>query len=395
MDAAQRRQRGLEAPLGDDVVHAYRAGVQHLVPGTSSPRDLTIVHTSLHGVGAPEVCAVLREAGFEHLHQVAEQADPDPTFPTVSFPNPEEPGAMDRALALARERDADLVLANDPDADRLAVAVRDATGDHVLLTGNEIGCLLGHHLLAHGPSEGRRLVVSTIVSSPLLGAIAASHGARFEQTLTGFKWIAQRAMELEAREGVRFVFGYEEALGYCAGTLVRDKDGISAALLMADLAARCRKEGRTLLDEWATLARRHGLFVSSQVSHVDDGRGGVDRIAALSERARHHPPWMLGGWPVLAITDVKEGVRTSRNGERTPATLPPADLLILELEGGHRAMLRPSGTEPKLKYYVDARVVVEGDETMASARLRGDALTERIVADLRRHVEGHDAPRPG
>jgi phosphomannomutase len=391
MGPEDRARAGREASLGDDVVSAYRAGVQRLLPGPFPHRDITIVHTSLHGVGAPEVRAVLRDAGFEAVHEVAAQAEPDPTFPTVAFPNPEEPGAMDMALALARERDADLVLANDPDGDRLAVAVRDGEGGHVLLSGNDIGCLLGDHLLTHGPTGGRRLVVCTIVSSPLLGAIAQAHGALFEQTLTGFKWIARRAMELEQQQDARFVFGYEEALGYCAGTLVRDKDGVSAALLMADLAARCHREGRTLLDALETLARHHGLFVSRQVSHVDAERGGLARIAALSEQARQAPPRVLGDVPVTAVADVRSGVRTATGGERTQLTLPPSDLLIFELEGGHRAMLRPSGTEPKLKYYVDVRMPVGAGEPIEGARQRGEALANRIAADLRAHVEERTA----
>jgi phosphomannomutase len=386
MDPDARRAAGRDTVLGDDVVRAYREGVVALLPPSPPDRDLTLVHTSLHGVGAPEVRAVLRAAGFERVHEVAEQAEPDPAFPTVRFPNPEEPGSMDLALARAREHDADLVLANDPDGDRLAVAVRDGEGRHVLLTGNEIGCLLGEHLLASGPADPNRLVIATIVSSPLLGAIAQAHGARFEQTLTGFKWIAHRARELEP-EGYRFVFGYEEALGYCAGTLVRDKDGISAALLMADLAARCRARGHTLLDALWAIAQRHGLFVSRQESFVDGGRGGLERIGDLSARARRSPPTSLGGHAVLAVQDVLQGTRTDAQGHTAPLTLPSSDLLIFELEGDHRAMLRPSGTEPKLKYYVDVRVPLGPEETMPSARHRGERTMDAILADLRRHVE--------
>jgi phosphomannomutase len=386
VDAPARRDGGLEHVLGNELVDAYLAGVCDLA-GPSHPgrAALSIAHTSLHGVGAPYLREAMRRSGFAQLHEVPEQAEPDPAFPTVAFPNPEEPGSMDRVLALARERDAHLVLANDPDADRLAVAVRDRNGEHVALTGNEIGCLLGDWVLSHGTGD-RRLVVATIVSSPLLGAIAESYGARFEQTLTGFKWIAHRAMELE-REGWHFAFGYEEALGYCAGTLVRDKDGISTALLMAELAAHCLAEGRTVLDVLEALARRHGLFMSRQVSLTDPERGGLERITRMSARARQRPPRALGGLDVVAVEDVLHGTRERGGPVPSRLGLPPSDLLVLELEGGHRAMLRPSGTEPKLKYYVDVRVPMAGGEPLAAAQSRGDALLSAVVADLRAHVE--------
>src|SRR5690606_18319918 len=211
---------------------------------------------------------------FDAVFSVPEQAEPDGSFPTVEFPNPEEKGAMDMVLALAKERGAELVLANDPDADRLAVAVRARSGEYVQLTGNEVGCLLGHYLLDRGAPGEARLVVNTIVSSPMLGAIARAHGAAWEQTLTGFKWIANRALERE-RSGARFVLGYEEALGYTIGTLVRDKDGIATAVVVADMAAWCKSRGRSLLDELEAAWRRYGMFLSRQVSKVLPGTEGA------------------------------------------------------------------------------------------------------------------------
>ena len=252
---------------------------------------------------------MLTEGGFFNVSTVPSQAEPDRSFPSVSSPNPEEKGALDLAISLAKERHAELVLANDPDVDRLAVAVRDAEGSFVQLTGNQVGALLGHYVLTEGPAvEGRRVVISSVVSSPALGVIARALGVDYEQTLTGFKWIANRAIELE-RQGATFVYGYEEALGYTVGTLVRDKDGISSALLVAELAAILRAEGRTLLDDLESLARTYGLFVSRQRSVTLPGVDGAARIANAMQRLRASPPgglanWMCWAWPTTPSASI-------------------------------------------------------------------------------------------
>ena len=314
---------------------------------------------------------------------MASQREPDGAFPTVAFPNPEEAGAMDAVTALAREVEADLVLANDPDADRLAVEVRHE-GEYVRLTGNEIGCLLAAYLLEEGDAEGDRLVVESVVSSPMLADIAAAHGAHAEQTLTGHKWIQNRAIELESAEGMRFVFGYEEALGYACGTLVRDKDGISAAAVMADLAAFCRTRGMTLIDYREQAWRRYGLYLSDQVSIVLPGLSGAEQIGAMMDRSRREPPSELGGLGVVAIQDFETRVRRAADGTETALTFPAANVVVFEIDGGHRAMLRPSGTEPKLKMYFDVRVTMGADESVDDAQRRGRALLQRVVDDFRR-----------
>jgi phosphomannomutase len=319
------------------------------------------------------------------VRSVEDQAEPDGAFPTVRFPNPEEPGAMDRVLAVAREHDAELVLANDPDADRLAVAVRNAQGTYVQLTGNEVGCLLAHYLLEHGSKEWKRAVVSSLVSSPWLGAIAVAHGAHWEQTLTGFKWIANRAIELE-RDGYRFVCGYEEALGYTVGSLVRDKDGVSAALLAAELAAWSKAHGRNLLDELELCARRYGVFLSRQVSVTMKGEGGAAKIKAIMDRVRATPPEAIGAHAVLAIQDLQRGERRVRSGTIEKIALPPSNVIALELDGGHRVMLRPSGTEPKIKYYFDLREVIGEKEPVESARARGARVLESLVQSFMERV---------
>ena len=372
---------GLLTHFDDSLEAAYLDGVRSLMVHPGLPRDLTIAYTAMHGVGDRLACEALGRAGFTRLHSVPEQAEPDGAFPTVEFPNPEEEGAMDLVLALATEKKADLVLANDPDADRLAVAVRSPDG-YVQLTGNDVGCLLGHYLLDQGPAGDARLVVNTIVSSPMLGAIARAHEARFEQTLTGFKWIANTALRLEAEEGARFVMGYEEALGYTVGGLVRDKDGISTAVVVADLAAWCKSQGRDLLAELELAWRRYGMYLSRQVSEVHGGADGAELIASIMERVRKRRPDAIAGRQVVAFVDLATATRRAADGTITDVPLPKGNVLAMELEGGHRVMLRPSGTEPKIKFYFDARIEMSDDESAKGARERGEALLEELVTGL-------------
>jgi len=379
LDAA--REAGLLTTFDDAIERRYLDGVRGLMVHPGLPREITIAYTALHGVGDRLARAALAEAGFERVHSVPEQALPDGAFPTVEFPNPEEEGAMDLVLALGEQVGADLILANDPDADRLAVAVRHQGAYHQL-TGNDVGCLLGHYLLDQGPAGDSRLVVNTIVSSPMLGAIADAHGARFEQTLTGFKWIANTALKLEASDGARFVYGYEEALGYTVGTLVRDKDGIGTAVVIADLAEWCRSRGRTLLDELEVAWRRYGMYLSRQVSRVLPGAEGAAQIAATMKRVREAPPAAVGDHAVAAFIDLAAATRRAADGAVTEMDLPRGDVLAMELAGGHRVMLRPSGTEPKIKFYYDVRVELGEGETTAAARARGEALLDDLVTGL-------------
>ncbi|QEC48388.1 phospho-sugar mutase [Baekduia soli] len=339
---------------GEDLVTAYVTAICGLTTGDA--RDVLVAVTSLHGVGDETLRAAFARAGFAPPVAEPSQARPDPDFPTVAFPNPEEAGAMDRVLALGARIGADVVLANDPDADRLAVAV----GDRVL-TGDEVGRLLADHVLAHRPGP----VATTIVSSAMLERIAEAHGVPVHRTLTGFKWLMRAAGGL--------VFAYEEALGYAVGPdVVRDKDGISAALLVAELAAAQRAAGRTLLDRLDDLERRHGVHATAQ--HVVRVQR-PEQISRIMAALRAGPPAAVGPAAVERVEDL----------DRDGGPLPRADVLVLTLAGA-RIVVRPSGTEPKLKAYLEV-VRPPGPDLAAQRAQAGtllEALQEALAADLAR-----------
>jgi len=340
--------------LGEHIVDRYLDTIAELAE--DGPRDLDLVYTPLHGVGGTSVLQVLETAGFSAPRVVEQQEQPDPDFPTVSFPNPEEPGAMDLALALAAEHDADLVVANDPDADRCAAAVPTGNGWR-MLRGDEVGALLAHHLMSRGRSG---TWATSIVSSSLLGRMAAAASQPYVETLTGFKWIG-RVPDL--------VFGYEEALGYCCDPdHVKDKDGVSALLLLCELAAQTKAAGRTLVDVLDDLALAHGMHATDQVSvRVAD----LSLIAAAMERLRAAPPTELGGLAVERIDDLSLG----------SADLPPTDGLRFHLADDARVVVRPSGTEPKLKCYLEVVVPVDAEAGVDAARISAAARLDALGAD--------------
>ncbi|HEV2373340.1 MAG TPA: phospho-sugar mutase [Streptosporangiaceae bacterium] len=370
--------------LGDEVAQAYldsvtapyrasatapqQGSVTALAP-LAGDSGLCVVYTSLHGVAASLMLRAAAAAGFGTLQVVAAQAEPDADFPTVAFPNPEEPGALDLALAEASKAGADLVLANDPDGDRLAVAVPDpaASGGWRRLTGDQVGALLGAWVLecsASDPDPGSRLVATTIVSSTLLSKVAQAAGADFAETLTGFKWIVRARGQ---RSDSRFVFGYEEALGYDVGDVVRDKDGIGAALAVLSLVSTARARGQSLPDRWDALEVTHGVHLTSALSLATSSPAQI--MASL----RADPPATLAGEPVTSVNDLDAPDATTG--------LPRADVLVYRLPGG-RAVVRPSGTEPKLKAYLE---VVEplGGRSLADAR----AAAAARLGPLRTAVE--------
>jgi phosphomannomutase len=340
--------------LDDDVVQSYVDAVAAL-PSPDAPRDLVLAHTSLHGVGARVVRRVLAATGFGPAHEAPSQAEPDPDFPTVAFPNPEEPGAIDAGVATAQAVGADLLVANDPDADRCAVAV-PGPDRWRMLRGDEVGVLLADHLLRQGVQG---TYATTIVSSSLLAKLAAAHGQPSAEVLTGFKWIGRVP---------GLAYGYEEALGYAvAPHIAADKDGISALVRVCELAAMLKAQGRTLLDRLDELAREHGLHATDQLSvRVSD----LSLIAGAMARLRRTPPTLLGGLAVERVDDLMLAA----------ANLPATDGLRFHLAHGARVVVRPSGTEPKLKCYLE--VVVEVADSAQQARAAAAERLAAVRADL-------------
>lgn len=295
---------------------------------------------------------------------------------------------MDLALAKARETEADLVLANDPDADRLAVAVRRPDGSWRQLNGNQIGALLAAWCMERDRGGGERLVISTIVSSPMVGEMARSMGVAYEEVLTGFKWIANRAMELKAKRGARFLFGFEEALGYSVGEICRDKDGIGAAAVFAELAADSKARGRDPVDDLADLYRRFGLYLSRQHAATMAGATGQERIERIMEALRASPPRAIAGRAVRRVRDYQRGAILDEAGEEVGRLdLPSSNVLAFELEGGTRVIARPSGTEPKIKYYFDLREEVTADESIEAAERRATRALDALERDFVRMAE--------
>jgi phosphomannomutase len=400
-DAQPERRAGGTWPSGT-------AGREPAVSAGREPADphaLRVVYTPMHGVAGDLLLRAVQQAGFPRPHVVTVQAQPDPDFPTAAFPNPEEPTALTLALADAKALDADLVLANDPDGDRLAVAVpepdtrrkhRDLPGTGILedgrwriLTGDQVGALLGAYLLAQdqraaprpapGRPAGQPLVATTIVSSTMLSKIAAKAGAAYRETLTGFKWIARAG---DTAPGTRFVFGYEEAIGYTAGTAVRDKDGIGAAVAFLRLATDAARAGQSVLDLYDDLEREHGVHLTSALSlHVAG-------TAEVMRRLRTTPPASLGGQDVDASTDYSNAPAGGDGGAPPRGTtvggLPPSDVLSFQI-GQDRVVIRPSGTEPKIKAYIEVvEPVPAGGLTAArlTAQRRLHPLRESVNALL-------------
>ena len=342
-------------PAGDEIVTEYIARAAAVRRGTGSVR---IALSAMHGVGGATAVETLRQAGFAEVHTVASQFGPDPDFPTVAFPNPEEPGATDALLALAAERRADIAVALDPDADRCAIGMSTEAGWR-MLTGDETGWLLGDYILKHKRPGTIPAVASTVVSSSMLAAIAAEHGARHVQTLTGFKWLVRAA-------GDDLVYAYEEAIGHCVDPeAVRDKDGISAAVLCCDLAAAAKSAGRGLADLLDDLARRHGVHLTFALTRR------TENSLSVMTRLRADPPEVLAGFPMTTadLLERDDALRT--------------DALILAGCAGATAIrvaVRPSGTEPKIKCYIEIRQRVDGD--LSSARAAADDVRAAIEHEV-------------
>jgi phosphomannomutase len=363
----------------EDCVEGYLSAVQNL--RVTPSKGAKIVYTPLHGVGGPWLEKVFVDAGHDFV-PVAEQNEPDGGFPTVSFPNPEEKGAMDLAKKVAREENADIILANDPDADRLAVAlpVQKEDGEIVYeqLTGDQVGLILAHYLLQHGNLDIPRMVATTVVSSSQLRQIAEYHSAEYRETLTGFKYIGEEAIQFE-KQGGEFVLGFEEALGYSAGSVAKDKDGLSTALLIADLASDLKSKGKTLWDALNEVRLLFGYTLSTQHSIKRPGLQGVQEIEMMMGNLRDDQPLVIANSKVIRHLDIWNSyeITTTDHGEmRRTLDLPKSNVLIYHLENGDRVVVRPSGTEPKIKFYFEVKLSLPSIESLPTVQLLAQ---ERII----------------
>ncbi len=343
-------------------------------------KEIKIVYTPLHGTGNLPVRRVLKELGFEQVYVVKEQELPDGGFPTVSYPNPESPKAFELALALAKEKDADLVLATDPDADRLGVYCKDTkSGGYVSFTGNMSGMLIAEYLLrertAAGTMPERPALVETIVTTDMAKAVAKAYDTTLIEVLTGFKYIGEQIRLFEEQHMYDYVFGLEESYGCLAGTYARDKDACVAVMLLCEAAAWYKKNGMTLWDAMLAMYEKYGYYKEGLETITLKGIDGAARISEIMREMRENPKERLGGCEVLAVRDYKKGVRVDkRTGEETKTGLPSSNVLYFELSGDAWCCVRPSGTEPKIKFYFGVK-----GESLSDAEEKLKALREDLI----------------
>ena len=381
MEEGQALSQKLLSYVGPEVDDAYNERVKTLCVQPALLRehghDLKIIYTPLHGSGNVPVRRVLSELGVANLLVVPEQESPDGNFPTIQVPNPEEPDTFRLAIALANQEGADTCFATDPDCDRLGVAVRGPDGNFVLLTGNQIGCLLLYYVLASraeaGTLPGNAAVVKSIVSTELATAIAAHFGVAVIDTLTGFKFIAEQIQRFEETGEHTFIFGFEESFGYLSSTFVRDKDAVNASLLVTELVLSLKLQGKTLWDLLEEIYRQFGFAAERVISITLPGKDGVARMGEIMQALRTAPPTAIGGHTVTAVRDYSTGLRKDAAGSK-PMGLPASDVLYFELDGGNWMCVRPSGTEPKVKLYVN---------TVSTSQAGADDLASRIGADAK------------
>ena len=384
MDKEEAVARGLYQVIGADVDDPYMEELKKQIKhpeAIAAQKDLKIVYTPLHGTGNIPVRRVLKELGFENVYVVPEQELPDGEFPTVSYPNPETAEAFELALKLAKEKDADLVLATDPDADRLGVYVKDTkSGEYITLTGNMSGCLLADYEIGQWkalkglPEDGA--LIKTIVTSNLADAIAKYYGVRLIEVLTGFKYIGQQILNFETTGKGTYLFGFEESYGCLIGTHARDKDAIVATMALCEAAAYYKTKNMTLWDAMIDLYERCGYYKDAVVSIGLKGIEGLAKIQEIMENLRSDVPAELGGYKVLSFRDYrKDTVTDMATGEVTPTGLPNSNVLYYDLEDGAWACVRPSGTEPKIKIYYGIKGTSLEDADQKSAE-----LGEKILA---------------
>ena len=393
MDRKEAMDKGLCTVIGDEVDTAYDACVKELIihPEVIAAQadQLKIVFTPLHGTGNIPVRRILKDIGFKNVTVVPEQEKPDGDFPTVSYPNPETAEAFELALALAKEQDADLVLATDPDADRLGVHVRDNEGNFHPLTGNMSGCLMAEYLLSQRKAAGMlpedAYLVRTIVSTKLADAVADEYGAELVEVLTGFKYIGGKILESEQTGKGHFQFGFEESYGSLAAGYARDKDAVAASVILCEAAAWYKAQGMTLWEAMTDMYARYGWYQDGVKAISHPGSKGLKLIASMMEALRENPPEGIGSWKVLALRDYRAHTRHDLvRGETGEITLPTSNVLYFELSDQAWVCVRPSGTEPKIKFYfgVRAESQKESEEQLEALKLAVSAHMDHIIGGL-------------
>ncbi len=384
MDKEAAEKAGLYQVIGKEVDDAFldavKACVKHPEAITAQGKDLKIVYTPLHGTGNIPARRILKELGFEQVYVVPEQELPDGNFPTVSYPNPEAEEAFDLALKLAKELDADLVLATDPDADRLGCRVRDKDGVYHTLTGNMSACLLAHYEISQLkalkglPDDG--VLITTIVSSNLAPAIARYYGADCLEVLTGFKWIGREILRMETEGRGTYLFGFEESYGCLIGTYARDKDSIGAVMALCEAAAWYKDRGMTMWDAMLEVYETYGYYCDGGTSITFEGVEGAEKISAIMEKLRSTKLDAIGAYKVLGFRDYQEDITENyTTGEKGTTGLPSSNVLYYELENDSWVCVRPSGTEPKIKFYYGTR-----GASLEDANTKGDALGKDLLA---------------
>ena len=378
MDEAEARAAGLLSIIGnrevdDDYIEQVKTLSVQPELMKRAGGDLKIVYTPLHGSGNKPVRRILQEIGIRNVLVVKEQELPDPNFSTIKVPNPEDPAAFKLAMELADREGADCIFGTDPDCDRVGIAVKDGQGRYYLMTGNQIGCVLLYYILKSrkelGTLPANGAVVKSVVSTELARRIADSYGLTTFDTLTGFKFIAEKIQQFEDTGAHTFVFGFEESYGFLSSTFVRDKDGVNASLLIAEAAVWAKTQGKTLYDILMEIYRTYGAYVEKVVSVTLPGKDGLQRMQQIMASLRAQPPRELASLRVLAVRDYLTRERTDAQGGRTALDLPRSDVLYFELEGGAWVCIRPSGTEPKIKLYVNTNAA-----EMDGAQALNDAL---------------------
>lgn len=365
MSKEEAIEKGLYNVIGKEIDDKYIAELKKLVVNqdiiNEVQKDLKIVYTPLHGTGNIPARRILKEIGFENVYVVPEQELPDGDFPTVSYPNPEDPKAFTLALKLAKEVDADIVIANDPDADRLGCYVKDTkTGEYIAFNGNMTGAILAEYVISEKKKNGvlpsNAAMVKSIVSSNMVDVIAKEYNVKLFEVLTGFKYIGEKIKEFEHSKDFEYVFGYEESYGYLVGTHARDKDGIVATMALCEAAAVYKKEGLTLWDKMLELYEKYGYFKEGIITVTLEGADGAEQIKAIMEKMRNSKVTSFGNYKIEAIRDYSTGkVQNLVTGEEYETGLPKSNVLYYELENNEWCCIRPSGTEPKIKLYMGVR----------------------------------------